>query len=151
GVSWHRCAPAIAPAWHYPGYPYSPVLVGAASWRERSGGRRDRQSWNRLDHRSPVGQDWGGGVLHGALGGPGAGRDQRRRRRRPRKSRQERGKTGVNQATAGGGWGGPSVSVPRKALSEPPASAVSARLRVKSFHAPVHALCVRISGCTALR
>jgi len=73
GVSWHRCAPAIAPAWHYPGYPYSPVLVGAASWRERSGGRRDRQSWNRLDHRSPVGQDWGCGVLHGALGGPGGG------------------------------------------------------------------------------
>src|SRR6185312_6433061 len=139
GVSWHRCAPAIAPAWHYPGYPYSPVLVGAASGRERSGGSRGVD----LIIARQLGRIGGVVFFMGRWAVRGAGRDQRRRRRRPRKSRQERGKTGVNQATAGGGWGGPSVSVPRKALSEPPASTVSARLRVKSFHAPVHALCVR--------
>ena len=151
GVSWHRCAPAIAPAWHYPGYPYSPVLVGAAAGGNPLAAVEIGSRGIDLIIARQLGRIGGVVFFMGRWAVRGAGRDQRRRRRRPRKSRQERGKTGVNQATAGGGWGGPSVSVPRKALSEPPASTVSARLRVKSFHAPVHALCVRISGCTALR
>jgi len=109
------------------------------------------ESWNRLDHRSPVGQDWGCGVLHGALGGPGGGPGSAAQAssatQEPAGEGQNRGKS----SHCGGRLGRASVSVPRKALSEPPASTVSARLRVKSFHAPVYALCVRISGCTALR